>query len=279
MRIYQLFSYIASSPFTMDQIKLKTAVDLGFPANDVCKIEHFEDRLEVELTVLGLLGVDSPLPLYMVVAGMREGNNAWRTFLNLINDYLYKLLFQCWLQVHPLAQINQQQPRYSYYLNCLAASTFEDEQSVPFNLARWFFGKRRSTGELAGMIAEYLDNVDVRVEELQPRWLDVETSSHQYLSNNAVLGTQILTTATNVDCYLHFYDWQRFVEFLYGKHAEADYLNYIIQRFLPPHFQVHIHISIDLYQNESPRLCDPQVGLGYFNLVGQPCHAQVKLAL
>lgn len=279
MNIYQLFSYIASSPFSLDQVKLKTAVDLGFPANDVHKINHFEDKLEVELTVLGLLGVDSPLPLYMVVAGMREGNNAWRTFLNLINDYLYKLLFQCWLQMHPLAQINQSSPRYAYYLKCLAASTFDDKQLIPFSLVRWFFGKRRSTGELAGMIADYLEDIPVFVQELEPRWLDARQCREQYLGQTAILGEQMLTTATNVYCHLRFYDWRRFVRFLYGPNAEADFLNQIIQQFLPPHYQVRIGMTIHLHQDQSPRLTDPQVGLGYFNLLGQPNHTEVKLEL
>lgn len=279
MNIYHLFSYLATTPFKLDQIKLKTAVDLGFPANDIKRIDQNGQRLEVELTVLGLLGVDSPLPLYMVVAGLREGQNAWRTFINLINDYLYKLLFRCWLQMHPLVEINQSSSRYTYYLNCLAASTYDQGPGLPCQLVRWFFGKRRSTRDLAGVIAGYLCDVPVYVEELQPVWHDMQPEAQACLGQNAILGDQILVSATHLCCHLQFNDWRRFVQFLYGPKAEADYLNQIIQQFLPCHIRMTLQATIVLQQPQPPLLSDPQVGLGYFNLLGQSELTQITVHL
>lgn len=279
MNIYHLFSYLATSPLQLDQVKLNTAVDLGFPANDIQRIDRKGQQLEVELTVLGLLGVDSPLPLYMVVEGLREGNNAWRTFVNLINDYLYKLLFRCWLQMHPLAQVNQSSSRYTYYLNCLAASGSEHGAVMPFQLVRWFFGKRRSVRDLAGVIADYLEDVPVYVEELKPVWHTMQPQVQACLGQNAILGNQVLVSASHVYCHLQFDDWRRFVQFLYGAKAEAAFLNQLLQQFLPCHFEVTLQASIALQQPQPPRLSEPNVGLGYFNLLGQSESTQVTVFL
>lgn len=278
MNIYRLFHYLASSPLKWDDIKLKTACDLGFPVSDVAHIQSLENHLEVELNVLGLLGVDSPLPLYMIVAGMKEGDNAWRSLLNLINDYMYKLLFQCWLQLHPLAQTNQSRSRYSDYLTFLAAST-NKEAFIPGYLVRRFFGKRRSLNDLGFLIADYLQDVSVYVRELEPVWFNVPQNQYHYLSQTAVLGDKILTTATNVFCQLYFDDWRRFINFLYGPNGEAQKLDEILCHFLPVQLQLNLQVTVALQQAKPCCVGDPQVGLGYFNLIGQNHKTEVTFDL
>ena len=83
-----------------EALRIKSAVDLEFPASDVAKIDREPDGpvpTSITVNFLGLAGAHGPLPkpfTEMILERVREGDYALRDFLDIFNHRLLSLLFR-----------------------------------------------------------------------------------------------------------------------------------------------------------------------------------------
>lgn len=85
-----------------DRVRLRPMLSLGFPPADVDSVEvidleETEAVYRVTTRFLGLYGCDSPLPDFYtedLIEEAREDESASRDFLDILNNFLYHLLFR-----------------------------------------------------------------------------------------------------------------------------------------------------------------------------------------
>ena len=83
-------------------IRVRPHLSLDFPGTDIVKVEKFDNgqaHFRITATFLGLYGSSSPLPTFYtedLIEEEREGRNAAREFLDIINQQFYNTYFQAW---------------------------------------------------------------------------------------------------------------------------------------------------------------------------------------
>jgi type VI secretion system protein ImpH len=91
------------------RIRIRPASSSAFPAADVRRVDLQDvpgrgPTAEVEVTFMGLYGVNAPLPSYFVERIVRtpEEGAVLRDFLDLLNHRIYTLLYRGWKKFRPL---------------------------------------------------------------------------------------------------------------------------------------------------------------------------------
>ncbi len=83
-------------------IRVRSHLSLDFPGTDIVKVEELDEDqayFRITATFLGLYGSSSPLPTFYtedLIEEEREGRNATREFLDIINQQFYVTYFQAW---------------------------------------------------------------------------------------------------------------------------------------------------------------------------------------
>lgn len=98
MRLLSLFGKARGIPD--DSLRVRPQLGLGFPENDIDKIEpRAGGGYRVTANFFGLYGVASPLPTYYtedLFEEDREGRHATRDFVDIVHYAMYPLLFDAW---------------------------------------------------------------------------------------------------------------------------------------------------------------------------------------
>lgn len=98
IRLLRLFG--KARGMSIDSLRIRPRLSLGFPENDIDRIEPREGGgYRITANFFGLYGVASPLPTYYtedLFEEEREGRHAMRDFLDVIHHAMYPLLFDAW---------------------------------------------------------------------------------------------------------------------------------------------------------------------------------------
>ncbi len=108
----QRFSASGRETVQNDNIRVRPALSLSFPAADIAKIETFESDhkpyFRVTSTFLGLYGSSSPLPTFYtedLIDEAGQDESVSRDFLDIFHHRLNSLLFQAWLKYRLFFQV------------------------------------------------------------------------------------------------------------------------------------------------------------------------------
>jgi type VI secretion system protein ImpH len=168
--------------------------------------------IEVLLSIMGLYGVESPLPQYLAEAIASEAPNseALKDFLDIFNHRIYSLYYQAWKKYrHYLSFRPDGKDLITQTMLCLAGLGLPAQQKsmrLPPMRALAYAGllgsRFHSADGLAAMISDYLDGVPVAVRELMPQWLPVPErvalGGRFQLGKNIVIGKKFLDLASKV---------------------------------------------------------------------------------
>jgi type VI secretion system protein ImpH len=105
------------SPSDFSQkIRIKPNLSLAFPASDVERIEELEDSDDAQFLItvnfLGLYGSGSPLPTFYtedLIDEAAEDESVSRDFIDILNQRLFALLFECWSKYQQYLQVVEQE--------------------------------------------------------------------------------------------------------------------------------------------------------------------------
>ncbi|XCN73061.1 MAG: type VI secretion system baseplate subunit TssG [Candidatus Electrothrix aestuarii] len=106
-------------------IRVRPHLSLDFPGTDIVKVEELDEehaRFQITVTFLGLYGSSSPLPTFYtedLIDEEREGRNATREFLDILNHQFYNTYFQTWEKYnisHQLCEGEKERDRDKNYL-------------------------------------------------------------------------------------------------------------------------------------------------------------------
>ena len=160
-----------------DPIRVRPALNLGFPAADIAKIEavEFDDqnRYLITATFFGLYGSSSPLPTFYTEELINEAGQdetVSRDFLDIIHNRLYSLLFQAWLKYRLFFQVAEaQNDFYLERLFCLigmGAPKLRNRIADPRGLLRYiglFTQFPRSATGLITLLRDAINDVPLQL--------------------------------------------------------------------------------------------------------------------
>lgn len=130
------------------KIQIKPNLSLAFPASDVERIEEIGDRDDAQFLVtvnfMGLYGSGSPLPTFYtedLIDEEAEDESVSRDFIDILNQRLFALLFECWGKYRQYLQVvEQENSTYIDRLFCLLGlgeKTIRKEIAEPSRLLRY----------------------------------------------------------------------------------------------------------------------------------------------
>ena len=269
-QIFQLLHLLSD-----ESVRFHTFAHFGFPASDIAQISKTENQKIVEINVLGLLGIDSPLPHYMSLITTQEENQAWHDFLNVFNHIFYKLLYQLWLKYHPLFSIGKKD---SWYINCLRS--LSNLASKELYLTDIFYHKTKNAKHLAQMIYQVLDETNIEIKESIPSWQPLPNPSrlnHEcYLGDNTALGNNLLDAISTIGIHIKLSNVTKARQLLRGKLLYPKLIS-LIRRFFGPGFFYRISITVDMNQIKIPVLNQEPIPLDGFTQIGSSSEFNFRL--
>jgi type VI secretion system protein ImpH len=160
------------------RIHIRPDLSLQFPENEVVSVAEGEEPPEsyrVVAAFLGLYGASSPLPAFYTEDLLRESaedRSITRDFIDVINNALYHLFFQCWAKNRLAYQVAEEgSPEALDRIYCLLGLGSEEIKASfdhPYGLLR-FIGlasqSSRSAEGLRSLLSDALNTSDLQVEE------------------------------------------------------------------------------------------------------------------
>jgi type VI secretion system protein ImpH len=114
-------------PIGDEGVFLRPSIELTFPVADIDKVDVAAGRPRLSLTLLGLYGVDSPLPSIFAeqLAQMRDEPEGRRIcdFLDTFSHRLYSLLFRAWKRSRPVSLTDRPDDFYDRVLALVGYSS------------------------------------------------------------------------------------------------------------------------------------------------------------
>lgn len=162
---------------------IQPSPSLAFPIRDVDALEEDTDAIRLICNLMGLYGVDSPLPFYFngICIHDNDAGKALRYFLNALNHRYYVLYFLAWRTFQP-------------------EKALEVGDSATLELMRALRRRSASPGHVQGVRAlfhRFLPGIPMRCEQGIPHWntidrLDSLGSLSMVLGDNTLLGQRYL---------------------------------------------------------------------------------------
>ena len=185
-------------------------LSFSFPASDVSEIhEDMNGDFNIIVNFLGLFGVSSPLPAFYTEKLMddeKDDISASKTFMTLINDRFYELLFQVWLKnnIH-LRVVEFEDPRQTDQLFSflgLIEKQNRKELDKPFELLRYaglFSQHPRSAMALETILQDAFKDIPVTVIPAQLRKVNIPNDQiyflgkpHTAVGHNVMIGSELM---------------------------------------------------------------------------------------
>jgi len=253
-----------SSNLLNKYIQLNSAAEISFPANDIkkCTINE-QNKLQLQLTFMGLCGVDSPLPHYF----LEHNNNCIYNFLNIFNNRLYILFYLAWKKYHPFVQLNDSP--YLQYLKFLSGNLLTEQDSQEFAVAGLLGTRVHSSIGLVGLLREYAECI--QVTQFVPYWTNLDKilqiGDAIYLGDNSLLGDQIVTRTRKIAIQIGPLDSEEALQLFPGQ-IKNQRLRCLIARYLCP------GILFDLILIITPTITDclklgNNIQLGWISWLGK----------
>ncbi len=108
----------------LEHIRLQANQSIAFPAQDILlyKAKNSSQPITLTLNFMGMIGVDSPLPHYLLQKTLanNQSSEQLRDFLQLINQRIYQLLFSAWRTARPITEQPASTNRHHTLLNRIA---------------------------------------------------------------------------------------------------------------------------------------------------------------
>ena len=159
-------------------LMLRPAKSLDFPVGDIKSITEKENQVEVIINVLGLYGVDSPLPMYF--NAMSLGNDDFakdlRNFLDIFNHRSYVLRYFAWKRFDLESSANYHQLNkqlLGWSISCATSS----------------FGKS-NRALLDNFLAQFFSGAKFTISDRNMGWIRIENPS--FLGNELSLGSSVV---------------------------------------------------------------------------------------
>lgn len=264
-------------------VYMHPAAEVSFPGADIKRSEIDKRGLvNLEMTFMGLYGVDSPLPPYIAKQALRddEGAECLRDFLNILNRRLYILYYQVWKKYHVYVQLDSAVNPYMNYLKQLSAATLDDTDGREFAYCGLFGTRQRNAASLEAMLNDYLPNIPVRIRSFQPQQFRIENQLYLggsiRFDNHPVLGERVTSVTNKIAIDLGWMPQTTLMAYYPGKKA-GNALSHLVGRYVQDSLAVDFIFHIKPAPADMQRLGDANLCLGWQTWVGKGSHYCITL--
>lgn len=257
-------------------LRVEPHADLVFPPADLRSARLDEAGvLRLQANLLGLYGVDAPMPHYLLEAAAREDEvgERLRALLDLFNHRLYSLLYQAWKAGSAVTD-----PTGSAYAGYAAA--LDGGGEGPSRSA--VLGRRRpSATALAAALAEELA-LPVAVQDGIPQWLDVPARpalgapEAPSLGGNALLGDRLRVAGERVDVAIGPLPLAEALALLPGQ-ARGQRLQAMIRSRLGPAAPFDLLLRVRPDRSAAASLSAEGLPLGWSTWLGEPAAEEITI--
>jgi len=271
---------------TEGKLTFSANASLGFPLSDVSSLEkHPSNRLKLETTFLGLSGVQSPLPSYILEQLLHEENSVKKDFLDFFNNRLIALFYRVWRKYRYYVRFQEDaEDSFSARLFSLVGLANKDIRGdTPINWCKMLAysgmlaGRSRSPQTVAGIIAHCFDLENVSIRQWQFRYVDIPDNQlfqlgkkNCQLAEDSVIGSRIGDISSKFVVCISNLDQQRFQQLL-PNGDEFEPLCKVIEVILREQMAYDFELSHNIDNVPSLRLGEQQgAELGWSTFLGKP---------
>lgn len=229
--------------------------------SEVVSVTKTDDGIYHVLTsFLGLYGASSPMPMFYtdeLINLAQEDQHSTRQFLDIIHQRLYQLHHQVqkkYNSLHNVVELQQQQ--FSQLLHTITGTRDKKLQSnlVDGDKLLAFTSllglKQRSAQGLQKLLSDYLEDIDVSIEQCVERKVNVPVK-HQSrlginsceLGNNALIGSQLLDRKAKITIHLGPVDKTKFDHLMNDK-AQWKVFEGLIKAYINTPLEIDIKTSL-----------------------------------
>jgi type VI secretion system protein ImpH len=256
-------------PDTLIQYKANNS--LAFPAGDLQMLTQANGNITAMINLMGLAGVDSPLPHYFLTAATQQENDTgslFNDFLQLFNQRIYQLLYQAWekMQCHV-----HRTPLYLTMLNTLSGHALAAMPHKIYAQTALYGQKIHSVIGLKTLLEAYL-KLPLTIKSFVYTWVPVNASPLQTqqltLGDNTFLGRHVLTQCHRIKIYLGSLSVKQAWPLL-NDHTQLHFIKHLIQNYLPCGITFVLYLRIQHDSQSRFSLGDQPIKLGSFGWIGQ----------
>jgi type VI secretion system protein ImpH len=192
-------------PAAEELVRIRPSISLACPPRDIEAIEQRDDgRVQITTTLLGLYGIDSPLPYAYAEELAREADEPSgqrvRDFLDVFHHRLYSLLYRAWRKTRPVTGASD--PIYERVLALVGRAPqlgLGSDHPPPLWELRMRVLRPRTAVGLEAML-RYRLGYDCHVTQLEPRTVVIPPDQRARLgSETARLGSTLVVGARITD--------------------------------------------------------------------------------
>ena len=245
-----------------DELRIRPRLGLGFPENDIDRIEPLaQGGYRITANFFGLYGVASPLPVYYtedLFEEEREGRHATRDFLDIVHHAMYPLLFDAWIKYRLQQRVVEADDsgvldRLYAFVGLGDADLRVDLLPGSAELLRYagLLNQRpRSALGLRTLLADAFSPARVEVDSCVPHWLPIADDQRLRLGRQAHclgedshLGSRIDDYASRIRIGLHDVPAELFQQLMPGQPGHAR-LRFLTSYYLIDPLMVEVQVGL-----------------------------------
>jgi type VI secretion system protein ImpH len=265
----------SAGPASEENLRLRPALSLVFPAADVQSVEVIEEtsasrrRYRVTTSFMGLYSSDSPLPTFYAEDLIRKETNqiAVREFVDMFHHRALSLLYRTWEKYRYSIQFQRhgsdEVSRRLFSMIGLGTNPLVKSTGLPsvrlLRYAGLITHRPHSAAALSGILKDYFGLPDVKVDQCVEQWVPIDPSQQNRLGNQCCSLGRDLTVGSRVRDRsskfrisigpVGFNDYLRFIP------VSKDYAAMVnLIRFYQTD-RLDFDIKVRLRSEESPPLC------------------------
>lgn len=256
-------------------LSLLPSSELSFPVSD---IRHsYIDRygnISLELNFMGLYGVDSPLPLYFSQLAAQDTDAArrLRKLLSIINHKIYLYHYLAWRQQHYFIRSEQGEKNYSQFLADLINIKNNEANLLVLNYVGMFLWQKRSAINLASMLRNYFQGIEVAVRKFILSEIKMtETSGlgcRLFLHKNSFLGGKVQKIDRAVLVTIGPINWQ-IAKYYFLDNLRRECFYKLLALFLPKRIKALVQLKFSLEKMHRAILGSQAMLLNWHTVLGE----------
>ena len=219
-----------------EQVRVCQYPSLSFCANNIDSIKVKDHAIQVAINEIGLLGVNSPLPLHLIEYIFQRkhqyGDSTWCDFVNALQHRILTLFYRSWMNAQSVVSLeNEYTDKFSNYLSSLVGFSGMNHHSadnhVDYFSKLYFIGlylqRNQSTDNFESLLAEYFQ-IQIKIEENVGKWYELpdreqtclDKSLKYSLGDGLLLGQRIYDVQTKFRIKIGPLNLEQFESFFKG---------------------------------------------------------------
>lgn len=227
----------ALSP-TEELFRLQQNPSMSFCFRNIDAVSFAEDKYQIAVNEIGLLGPNSPLPSHLIEFIFQRkhqyGDGAWAGFVNMLQHRILTMFYRSWMNAQSVLSLESERgDKFSRYLASIAGIAVLDKNQnnsyVDYYSKIYFAGyclpRNRSMDNFQNLLSQYFLTA-IRIEENVGQWVELPKQEQtclgqqrQYsLGDGLIIGNKIYDLQTKFRIKIGPLKLDEYVSFFRGEY-------------------------------------------------------------